>query len=244
MKHARKVIKLEGVDRIKFLNDLLTIEVSEDMGLRYGALLSPQGKILTDLFVWDSEAASYVDLPETQFASVIAKLQMYKLRANVSILETTLGVWQVSQDGLVDPRHTSLLMRKYSEDEPRYIITANEYLAVRIENLIPEFGVDFGTNEAYPIEWRFNNMQGIDYKKGCYVGQEIAARMRHKTTLQKTIKRVNIEGVVGNDKTVLHGEKPVGKLLSNYVSQGIAFLKLSAIAENMSAGDAKLTLSD
>ncbi len=242
MKLARKIMKVTGKDRVKFLNDLLTIEITSDMHIRYGALLSAQGKIQSDLFVWAEEDALNIDLPESQYSSIKAKLSMYKLRADVELTDMDIEAHQ-TKEGFVDPRNPNLGCRFYGAFAGKDI-SEDAFLALRVDNLVPEFDIDFSTNEAYPIEWRFSQMGGIDYKKGCYIGQEIAARMRHKTVLQKSILAVQIEGDPKEETQVMAGGKVIGKLLSISEDKAMIFAKLSAVQPIMNVGDARLPLND
>lgn len=246
MKHARKVLKVSGSERAKFLNDLLTIEVTPQMqGLRYGALLSPQGKIIADIFIWSDQDALYLDIHESVYAGVRARLGMYKLRADVQLEDTDLEVFQTQSGD--DPRCQDIGGRCYksaNEAPPDDGLSNAQYLRARISARVPEFGVDFQSDEAYPIEWRFGEMNGINYRKGCYVGQEIAARMRHKTELQKTLYCVSVSGPASLGDAITSDDKPAGKLCSIDRGDAIAFLRVKRKDGLLKAGSASLVLNE
>ncbi len=228
------------MDRIKFLNDLLTIEIRQDMKISYGALLSPQGKIIADIFIHDTQNTCLLDLPADQYAQIMARLNMYKLRAQVEISESDIVVGQ-SMAGKLDPRSSQLGSRVYGDIGD---MTHDEYLKRRIQNRIPEFGIDFDSNDAYPVEWRFKAINGIDFTKGCYVGQEIAARMRHKTELKKSIFRVKVTGDVQLGDEIYFENKPAGKLLSHRENEALAFLRTRYTSEELKTSSAVLKIQD
>lgn len=242
MKHERKLLRVGGEDRVGFLNDLLTIAVSADMGLRYGALLTPQGKLLSDLFIWGEKDTLMLDLPSSAFAAMVQRLTLYRLRADVRFAEDGREIWQVLSGGVDDPRG-AVAQRFYgtNPDEP---VGAAGYLRARIAAVVPEFGIDFGADEIFPIEWRFREMGGIDYRKGCYVGQEIAARMRYKTELNKSVLPVRVEGQAATGAAITVDDRPVGKLLSQTGDQAMAFLRLKSLGGALMADGACVTPID
>lgn len=238
MIHARKLLKIQGADRFKFLNDLLTISIEPVQPLRYGALLTPQGKILTDCFVFEEGEALVLDLPESRFAQILQKLTIYKLRAQIAFEEDPRKVAQDWGEG--DPR--GAVGKRIYALAPQTKMTEAEYRSLRVAHLIPEFDVDFQSDEAYPIEWRFPAMGGIDYQKGCYVGQEISARMRHKTALQKTLMPLKLPQNFPINSPIHAEGKIVGKLCSQSENMGMGFLRVKAQNAELSIHDVQVAL--
>ncbi len=239
MKLERKVIRVEGKDRARLLNDLLTITVENDMPMQYGALLSPQGKIFADLFLWSDANAHFLDVHTAVFDGFRQKLSMYKLRSDIEVFEEPCEVFQNEGEG--DPR--GQVGRRSYESDDGWSIEAYEKL--RIEAQVPEFGVDFESNQAYPREWRFDEMRGINYKKGCFVGQEIAARMRHKSDLNKSVFKVSASEPLLRGQSVRSGEREIGEILTAQGNQALAFLRIKGSdLRELRVGDIALALDD
>lgn len=239
MEMKRTLMRVTGQDRALFLNDLLTISVREDMPMRYGALLSPQGKIETDVFVSSEGEALLLDLPLSQYATTKTKLTMYKLRAKVEFEDDDRLVYQIA--GVGDPRG-DVGQRVYGEGFADDLSEA-DYLSARVRACVPEFDADFTSGHAYPREWRFDEMSGIDYRKGCFVGQEIAARMRHKSELLKSVVRVMASDNLQAGTIVASDNKEIGEILSSSGQEALAFLRLKNLNPlGLKAGDIQLTL--
>ncbi len=240
MKLKRKILKISGEDRVKFLNDLITVPVEADMTLAYGALLSPQGKIMSDLFISSEGDALLLDLPESQYDAVKSKLGLYKLRAKVEFADDPRAVLQLP-DGY-DPRG-EVGGRHYGEANALW--DDGEYTKARIRAVVPEFDADFGADHAYPREWRFDEMKGVDYRKGCFVGQEIVARMRHKSELLKSVFRVFAEDDLQIGTIIYSGDKEIGEVLSTSANEALAFLRIkNTDFDNLTAGRVELTLDE
>ncbi len=226
MSLPRRVLLIHGKDRVRFLDDLLSVHVEAEMPLRYGALLSAQGKIEADIFLWSEGEALALDLHEGVYDSVKAKFAIYRLRSDVNFEDDPRRVWQIGGEG--DPRG-AIGARVYGEGFEREEMSVEDYAHARIEALVPEFGEDFGAGEAYPREWRFDEMAGVDYRKGCFVGQEIVARMRHKTDLLKTVLRVRGDTPLERGAEIVSGEKVAGRVLTVFENQALAFCRLKAL---------------
>ncbi len=238
MQLHRKILCVSGADRVKWLNDLLTIPVDTEMTIRYGALLSPQGKILTDMMVWSEQDRHFLELPESQYDVVKARLNMYKLRADVEFFDDERPVFQVEGEG--DPRG-AVGRRDYERDDGW---TREAYDSARIVAIVPDFDVDFGPLEAYPREWRFEEMGAVDYRKGCFVGQEVVARMRHKSELLKDLRRV--QGVnLMRGVEISQDDKIMGHVLTSNGSSALAFLRLKGLEPTrLCVNGAPLTLDE
>ncbi len=240
---TRKIISVTGSDREDFLQNLVTNDVGRLAdGLVWTALLTPQGKYLADFFLVPAEDAILIDVSDGQAASLLQRLTMYKLRADVTLtpldLEVAHGAGPVPDGAFADPRHPALGWRAY--DGRADDGAPSE--ALRIEHLVPESGIELVANESYPLEMNFEALNGVDFRKGCYVGQEVTARMKHKTELKKGLARVQIEGAApAGTEIVTEDGKPAGVLYSQAGGKALAYLRFDRARGPMRAGDAVVT---
>jgi len=165
----RTVIALTGTDRVAFLQGLVTNDVEKaDGSIIYTALLTPQGKFISDFFVLGQKDRLLIDVANVTAAELVKRLSMYRLRSDVQIVETDITVIRCENAPGAD-------------DQPPKM---TDWDNIRVAHLIPETGIEL-TPDTYILEAGFERLNGVDFKKGCYVGQEIVARMKHKTTLKK-----------------------------------------------------------
>lgn len=251
----RGVVQVEGEEAASFLQGLLTNDV-EALALgeaRYAALLSPQGKILFDMIVArapaETGAVFLLDCAATQAADLARRLGFYKLRTQVAVADASaeLGVvaaWKgaPSAGGLIypDPRDARLGWRIIA---PRAAAEAlgeadlPAYEALRIALGVPKGGVDFAYNDAFPQDGNMDLLNGIDFKKGCFVGQEVVSRMKHRGTARKRVARVTLAGEAPPPGApILDGELAVGALGSSAGRAALAMLRLDRVAEAKAAG--------
>ncbi|MDE0588966.1 folate-binding protein [Halocynthiibacter sp. C4] len=237
---TRNVLKISGKDRVEFLQGLVTNDVTKG-GLIYTALLTPQGKYLADFFLLDTGEEFLVDVDSSLTASLVQRLNMYKLRADVAIEETSLrvsnGLGETPDGAHADPRHPQLGWRSYGESDDTVDLTS-----LRVEHTIPQSGVEL-TPDTYILEAGFERLNGVDFKKGCYVGQEVTARMKHKTELRKGLVTVEISGAAPIGTEITNAGKPAGTLYSQAGSQAIAYLRFDRAKGDLNAGDARITAS-
>lgn len=236
----RKVLALTGADRVDFLQGLVTNDVASG-GIVYTALLTPQGKYIADFFVVTQADRLLIDVAESHAAVLFQRLSMYRLRADVKISETDLIVSRGTQaapaDAVKDPRHAALGWRLYGDAD---VSDDTDWDAVRVAHLVPETGQEL-TPDSYILEANFEALHGVDFRKGCFVGQEIVARMKHKTALRKGLCRVAIEGDAVTGDAITTDGKPVGTLHTRAGDQGIAYLRFDRADGVMQAGHATLT---
>ncbi len=240
----RTVLSLTGKDRIEFLQGLITNDVTRAVGgIIYAALLTPQGKFIADFFVIGQDDRLLIDVASSVAAPLFQRLSMYRLRADVTLSETALVVSRGTGDApggaLPDPRHTALGWRHYGQTD---ISDTTDWTALRIAHLIPQTGVEL-TPETYILEANFEALHGVDFKKGCFVGQEIVARMKHKTELKKGLRRVHIAGEAATGDAITSNGKPAGTLYSISGDQGLAYLRFDR-TDAMETQKASLTLRD
>ncbi len=240
----RTVIALTGKDRIDFLQGLITNDVTRaEGGIVYAALLTPQGRFIADFFVIGQDDRLLIDAASSAAAPLFQRLSMYRLRADVTLSETAIvvsrGTGDAPEGALPDPRHAALGWRHYGQTD---ISDATDWTALQIAHLIPQTGVEL-TPETYILEANFEALHGVDFKKGCFVGQEIVARMKHKTELKKGLRRVQIDGVAATGDEITSNGKPAGTLYSVSGDQGLAYLRFDR-TEAMETQKASLILRD
>ena len=241
---TRSIFAITGHDRIAFLQGLVTNDVTRAAGgIIYAALLTPQGKFIADFFVIGQDDRLLIDVENSAAAALFQRLSMYKLRADVQISQTSLiasrGTGSLPQGALPDPRHTALGWRHYGDTD---ISDQTDWDALHIAHLIPRTGVEL-TPDTYILEANFEALHGVDFKKGCFVGQEIVARMKHKTQLKKGLQRVTIDGSAQTGDIITSNDRPAGTLHSVHGNRGIAYLRFDR-TQDMKTQKASLHLAD
>jgi len=274
----RGVIKLAGDGARNFLHGLVTADILTlaPGPARFSALLTPQGKIIADFFVTEGPAAPngalgngfFLDVPGALAATLIQRLNLYKLRAKITIEDLSerfavLAAWSDSplangdardlapgiEFGLVyaDPRLPALGWRAIIPAERATdaaaalgarLVDAAAYDDHRIALGVPRGGVDFVYSDAFPHETDMDQLGGVDFKKGCFVGQEVVSRMQHRGTARTRAVPVRLEGAAPDPGTVITaGGRPVGTLGSTGNGRGIALLRLDRVDEALAEGE-------
>lgn len=248
----RAVLRLGGADAVEFLQNLVTNDLA---GLRggavYAALLSPQGKYLFDFFLIPAGADILVDVAVSRAAALAQRLTLYRLRAAVTVeatdLAVILGLGAPPEGAFGDPRLAALGWRAYVRDPAALLagmapLDPAEMVALRVEHLVPQTGIELIAEASYILEMGFERLRGVDFRKGCYVGQEVTARMKHKTELRKGLVGVEIAGPAPEPGTeILAGGKPAGTLHTSTGGRGLAYLRFDRAAEALSAGGVTIT---
>ena len=226
---SRAVISLGGDGVFPFLHNILTCNVEKltEGGLAYGALLSPQGKVLHDVFVQRVGNDALIDCDAAGRDDLMQKLKLYRLRAKFEILPRDDLAVVVGVGGAVDPRHAGL--------GPRSILARGEAL--------PGFGYDearyalgiadsaeIGSGKLFPHEANFDQFGGVDFKKGCYIGQEVVSRMQHRATARSRILPVSFADDQPTDE-IRNGEVLIGEMLGHRGRAGLALVRLDRLAE-------------
>ncbi|MCK1742419.1 folate-binding protein YgfZ [Bradyrhizobium sp. 139] len=258
----RGVIKVAGEDARNFLNGLITTDLDRlEPGLgRFGALLTPQGKIIVDFLITEAPAGHgggfLIDCPKALAEGLATKLKFYKLRARVTVenLSDDLGVlaaWDgqpAAQPDLAfaDPRNEELghrilipedLKQKLSDLIGAELVDAAGYEAHRIALGVPRGGLDFMYSDAFPHETNMDRLAGVDFDKGCYVGQEVVSRMQHRGTARTRSVKVLFDDLSPEaGVSVLAGDKPVGTMGSSAQGKGIALVRIDRVADALDAG--------
>lgn len=244
MTHSRCIFRITGTDRVHFLQGLVTNDVNRlQDGAVYAAMLTPQGKLLADFILVAEGDAILLDVAEPLAAGLFKRLTMYKLRADVGIEKTDLTVSQGLGDApagaFTDPRHPALGWRAYGPETTSAIDPA-DWQALRVAHLIPETGTELVPDGTFILEAGFERLNGVDFRKGCYVGQEVTARMKHKTELRKGLTRVTVDGTAPVGTDIVADGKPAGTLFTQSGGSGIAYLRFDRAKGALQAGDAAL----
>lgn len=237
------VLAISGADRISFLQGLVSNDVTRAAdGLVYAALLTPQGKYIADFFILAQDERLLIDVARSHAATVAQRLNMYRLRADVTITQTDLivsrGVGAPPAGALPDPRHPALGWRHYGDHD---ISTPTDWDALRVAHLIPQTGIEL-TPDSYILEMGFEALHGVDFRKGCYVGQEIVARMKHKTELRKGLARLRLTGHATCGDPITCDGKEAGILHTISGDTALAYLRFDRATGPMQAGGASLSL--
>ena len=235
----RTVLKVAGNDHVSFLQGLVSNDVNRlKDGLVYAAILTPQGKYLADFLMVPAADAILIDVATDLARPLAQRLTMYKLRADVTIEATDIiparGLGVAPDGAYADPRHPELGWRAYDGRDSEAGV---EWDAIRVAHCIPETGVEL-TGDSYLLEAGFERLNGVDFRKGCYVGQEVTARMKHKTELKKGLATVSIQGEAPVGTAITLDGKPVGTLFTQSGGQAIAYLRFDRAGSGMQAGDA------
>ncbi len=239
----RRILRLTGDDTMDFLQGLITNDVNKlAQSPIYAAMLTPQGKYMADFFVAADGDTVLVDVAEDLADMLVQRLNMYKLRAKVVIASTDLhlhrGLGDPPTDGYADPRSPDMGWRAYRETVQTD--DATDWDALRVEHLIPETGIEL-TTDTFILEVGFERLNGVDFRKGCYVGQEVTARMKHKTELRKGLARVAIDGAAPIGTALLADTKPAGTLLTQSGDRALAYLRFDRAQGVLTAEGAKVT---
>lgn len=253
----RTVLRISGEDARHFLQNLVTgdIEKLAPGEARFAALLTPQGKILFDFFVIAHENEFLLDTPKALASELAKRLRFYKLRAKVEIAETDFTI-AVVFDGkqlphfdiaFADPRHAELGARVVlpsagAENNLRAaglaLVDDGEWQKHRIALGIPQGGRDFAYGDTFPHEADMDQLGGVDFKKGCFIGQEVVSRMQHKTAVRTRVVPVAFEGNRPEEGVeVKIGEKAAGFFGSSAEGRGLAKLRLDRVEEGLKTGE-------
>ncbi len=234
--NERTILAVSGADRDHFLQGLITNDVKKAKGgIAYAALLTPQGKYLADFFVVGQEDRLLIDVDSAQASALAMRLSMYKLRADVQIADSGLkvrtGTGAPPEGALVDPRDPGMGWRLYGAEGGD---DGSDWAALRVAHQVPAYGAELGP-DSYILEMGFERLNGVDFRKGCYVGQEVTARMKHKTELRKGLARLRLAGAVAPGTPILSGDKEAGIIHTVAGDHALSYVRFDR-AEAMTAG--------
>ena len=246
-------------------NDVESLKTNPDdiafaAGAVHAAILSPQGKILFEFFCVRTLDGFVLDVLREKVPELVKRLSMYKLRAAVEIADVSgsyelLALWgpNACSSGptkgtiaFLDPRHPELGQRILAE--ARFAtdiasatngrkVTPGDYVAHRIALGIPEGGKDYDFGDAYPHEANFDLLKGVSFSKGCYVGQEIVARMQHKAVVRKRVVRVGGQSNLTQGTEIKHRDVSLGRIGSVDGANGLALIRLDRFVEALASDE-------
>jgi folate-binding protein YgfZ len=239
----RKVFRFSGTDARKFLQNLITNDIKRlDTGPVYSALLTPQGKFIADFFLIPDGNDILMDIDSDAAAPLIPRLNMYKLRADVTISETNLivsrGLNDAPEGAVTDPRDANLGWRYYGAED--HNTDKVDWDALRVDHKIPEMGRELDA-ESYILEMGFEGLNGVDFRKGCYVGQEVTARMKHKTELRKGLVRLVSDADIPENADVVSNGKVIGRTHTSAGKRALAYLRYDRVDGDISVNDIPVT---
>jgi folate-binding protein YgfZ len=252
----RSVIAVGGIDRVEFLQGLIsndTTKVAPGSAI-WAALLTPQGRFLNDMFVVDGGADTLLLETERERAPALAKkLSLYKLRSKVTVEDrsATLEIAVVFGDGadklppiegaitFIDPRLPDLGVRVLAPTGTAAALltsrglaeaSLDSYDALRLSLGVPDGSRDLPVEKALLLESGFDELNGVDWKKGCYMGQELTARTKYRGLVKKRLFPVSVEGALPAPGTIIELDgQDVGELRSGAGERAIAMLRLDAV---------------
>ena len=263
----RGVVKVSGEDARNFLGGLVTTDVAQlAPGIaRFGALLTPQGKIVVDFLITEASSGHgggfLLDCPRALAQGLADKLGFYKLRAKVAVENLSDGLGVIAAwDGeppttpdlaFADPRQQALGMRILAPEElsgqvasliGAELVDSSVYEAHRISCGVPRGGLDFMYSDAFPHETNMDRLHGVDFDKGCYVGQEVVSRMQHRGTARTRTVRVTLDGAPPEaGVAVMAGDKSVGTMGAAAGETGIALVRIDRVSDALAAGQVLTT---
>lgn len=233
--HDRALIHVWGDDARSFLHGLLTqnVETLAPGALRYAALLSPPGRLLSDVFLWGEDGGVTLDVPADRRDALLQRLAMYRLRAKVGIEpdeHLVFASWPGVAFGFTpDPRTAGLGGRRRGRGVETNA-TEEDWRAHCLSMGIPDPAADAPSDKTYPIEANFDLLNGIDFQKGCYVGQETTSRMKRRGVIKTRMLPIAFDGPPPPfGAEILNGELRAGEVLGGREGGAMALLRLDRL---------------
>jgi tRNA-modifying protein YgfZ len=239
----RSLIRVFGAEAAHFLHNLVTADIEglPTGELSAGALLTPQGKILFDFLVSRDGDGFVLDCRADIAAEFAKRLKFYRLRAKVDIVvqEHALAAvsWQIDSGaaGLADARFGKgdPVFRSYgAEDSGKETL----YTRLRIENGVAEGGSDYAFSDVFPHDVNLDQIGGLSFSKGCYVGQEVVSRMQHRGTARRRVLIATRSSALAAGAPVTAGGRAIGALGSALENKALALVRIDKIKDAMDAG--------
>lgn len=263
---ARGVIKVSGADAKKFLQDIITNDVNKavDGHAIHAGMLTPQGKILFDFFLLDMGGHFLLECARENVADLIKRLTFYKLRAAVEFEDLSgarkvWAAWNGAPDthaeaiAYTDPRLEILGLRiiapvSLDMSGGCELASEDDYHALRIALGVPEADKDYELGDTFPHEADYDLLEGVDFHKGCYVGQEVVSRMQHRGTARKRIVPARGKAPLTQGAKITSGDAAIGMLGSVAGNSGLATVRLDRAQKAadkgypLMAGNVEITL--
>jgi hypothetical protein len=248
----RGVIEISGDDRVTFLQGLVSNDVTEAQPGRavWAALLTPQGKWLADFFIFAQPDRLLLDAERAQIAGVVQRLSRFRLRSRVAITARDElfvyaawnGIWADGGVAAPDPRLPEAGWRVLASEPLPATASADDWDRHRLALGLPDGSRDLEAEKTVLLEAGFDELSGVSWSKGCYMGQELTARTRYRGLVKRRLVPVEIEGPLPARGTpVLRSGAEVGTMRSGRDGLGLAALRLEALRDRLACGDAVLT---
>lgn len=232
---SRALVRVSGSDARPFLHTLLSqdVETLQPREFRFGALLAPQGRLLFDLFIVGEADGVLLDVAADRRDALLARLNLYKLRAAVTIEPVDEPVWAAwngpEEHFAPDPRLTALGGRAYGGVREANA-SETDYDAWRLSVGVPDPARDAVADKTWPIEANFDLLNGIDFSKGCFVGQETTSRMKRRGTIKNRMASIVFDGPTpAFGAEVLNGNLRAGEVLTGMEGRAMAVLRLDRL---------------
>ena len=266
------IIKVTGPDKFSFLQGIISndVEILKTKLSLYAAILTPQGKYLSDFFLSIYQDNILIEIKSKNLDLVIKKLSMFKLRSNVYfevitnfkiylLNESSVKIFEKERNKKIfnDPRFKNLFNRVYIfgkhkifnlENNGFSLLKQDKYQSLRLLNAIPDFTLDAISNKSLLMEMRFDRLNGISWNKGCYLGQEITARMYYRKITKRQLYQVKIKFHTFIDDKILLDGVEIGFITSYDKKNGLAYISNNALEDCrkkcLKSGDSTLKISD
>jgi len=227
----RSVLQITGADAKSFLQGMVTndMDLLEQQPAIYAALLTPQGKVISTFFVIKNPKGGFwLDCPAGAFEILLKRLSMFRLRSDVVFMDISnsiqiaLSSHKTDAISFADPRNQVLGWRNLINHTP----LKSNFPNSRMTTMVPEQDLDFSSMEVFPSDINMDLQNGIAWKKGCYVGQEVVSRMRRRGTIRKRMALAVFEKKPPETGTAIYaGTAKIGTLCSNQDQQSLALIR-------------------
>jgi len=257
-----RFLTIEGEDRSEFLQNLITNDINKcsKENILYSCLLTPQGKFISDFFIFKKDKQFIIETHSFFYEKLLKKLNLYKLRSKVLINEianlssySVFGEVNNNASFIVfcaDPRNNKIGNKLICKSEDSTLfnnfneIDEKKYHEILIQNTVPLSHFDLVENKSLLLENNFENLNSISWDKGCYVGQELTARMKYRALLKKRIYSLVIKaGSPKANQTINIDGIDYGKIISIENESILAMLKIE-LAEKKIYGKQQMKTSD
>jgi folate-binding protein YgfZ len=247
----RGIVALSGPDALTWLDNLVTADLTrlDRAPVVFSALLSPQGKMLFEFFVWKARDSLLLDVWLAQSEGLVKRLRLYKLRAQVDFRDATAD-WAVGwaegsgqakdldSTTAPDPRSDGSLWRGlYPRTVALSAVDAQAYAAARVRLNLPEAPDDYTLGDVFLHEANMDLAGGVSFTKGCFIGQEVVSRMQNKTVVRKRVVRIASDEPLACGNEIKIGEAVIGRVGTVANRDGLALLRLDRVVEALDKGD-------
>jgi len=269
----RSLIEISGKDKFSFIQGIISndVEILKKKSSIYSAILSPQGRFITDFFLSIFKDSFLIEIQKEDESLLLQKLNMYKLRSEIQIeVKKNINILLISHDSELDlnsfdsnflcfddPRFKKLFRRLYFFEKSNELfilknklkrITNSAYNSLRLEHSIPDFYFDSIKHKSLLLEMRFDELNGISWTKGCYMGQEITARMKYRNLVKRKLFKIKILFKSKIEEDIKFEDTVIGKITSHNKMNGLAYIDIKLIDQffdqNLISGDSGIKLAN